>query len=162
MCSLTARSVIRAMLLLWTRSLIVEQALHAELWHHHCDRICSLMRSNCARIMLFCSVSLSREAEVRRGILGTPHRGLKNVFQFLRGAALPSILCIRREVPRACLTLIYQHAMARIAAASEACRSARCTVYTSWEEAAAPRSACLCLKCIPGFRWSNRVAICLP
>ncbi len=45
---------------------------------------------------------------------------------------------MRRAIPRACIILIYQHAMARIAAASEACSSARRTIYTSRGEAATP------------------------
>ncbi len=78
-----------------------------------------------------------RQAEAWCGILGTPHRGLKNFFSFCKARHVPSILHIRRGIPRACLTLIYQHAMSQIAAASEACDSARCAVYTSRGEAAA-------------------------
>ncbi len=45
---------------------------------------------------------------------------------------------MRIEIPCARLTLIYRQPMAWITAASEACGSVRCTVYTSREEAAAP------------------------
>ncbi len=58
----------------------------------------------------------------------------QNKTQFFR-----SILCLRWDIPRACLTLIYRHAMARITAASEACDLARYTVYSSQGEVAAPR-----------------------
>ncbi len=40
---------------------------------------------------------------------------------------------------QACLTLIYRQPMARIAAASKACGSVRCTIYTSQGEAALPQ-----------------------
>ncbi len=76
-----------------------------------------------------------RQAEARRDILGTPCRGLKNFFSFCEARLVLSILRIGRGTPWACLTSIYQHAMARIAAASEACGWARCAVYTSWGEA---------------------------
>ncbi len=66
------------------------------------------------------------------------HHGLKNVFQFLRGTVHSIHTAQRRGIPRACLTLIYRHARARIVTASEACSSARCTIYTSRGEAAAP------------------------
>ncbi len=52
---------------------------------------------------------------------------------------MPSILRMRRGIPRACLTLIYQQPTARIAAASEACGSVCCAIYTSREDAAPPR-----------------------
>ncbi len=48
---------------------------------------------------------------------------------------VPFILRVGRGIPRVCLTLIYRHVMALIAAASEACGSARCAVYASWGEA---------------------------
>ncbi len=60
-------------------------------------------------------------------------------FSFCEAWHILSILRIRRGIPRAYLTLIYQHAMARIAASSEACRSAWCTIYTSRGEAALPQ-----------------------
>ncbi len=46
---------------------------------------------------------------------------------------------MRRVIPRACLTLIYPHAMAQIAATSEACGLAQCAIYTSQGEAATMR-----------------------
>ncbi len=74
-----------------------------------------------------------RQAKMRRT---TPRCGLKNFFSFCKARHVLSILCIRRGIPRACLTLIYRHAMARIAAASEACGSARCAIYSNRGEAA--------------------------
>ncbi len=59
-------------------------------------------------------------------------------FGFCEGRHAPSILGMRRGIPRACLTLIYQQPMARVATASETCSSVHCAVYTSWGEAAAP------------------------
>ncbi len=88
----------------------------------------------------------------RCGILGMLRHGLKNFFSFCEVRHIPSILRIGRGIPRACLTLIYQHTMARIAAASKACGSARCAIYTSSGEAAAPCLGLPLLKCIPGFR----------
>ncbi len=79
-----------------------------------------------------------RQAEARHSILDTPRRRLKNVFQICEAQHVPSILRIKRGIPRACLTLIYQHVMARFAAASEACGLARCSIYTSRGEVAAP------------------------
>ncbi len=54
-------------------------------------------------------------------------------------SVLSSILRMRRAIPWACLILIYWHVMVRIIAASVACGSARCAIYTSRGEAAMPR-----------------------
>ncbi len=57
-------------------------------------------------------------------------------FSFCEAWHVLSILCMRREIPWACLTLIYRQPMPRIAAASEACGLVCCTVYTNRGEAA--------------------------
>ncbi len=58
------------------------------------------------------SPMLSREyttdrSKLRRGAASSAHLVLKNVFQFLWGAHIPSILCMRRRIPRVRLTSIY-------------------------------------------------------
>ncbi len=55
-----------------------------------------------------------RQAEARRDILGLPRLVLKNVYQFLQREACPSVLRMRRGIPRVCRTLIYRQPMARI------------------------------------------------
>ncbi len=60
-------------------------------------------------------------------------------FSFCKAMHVPSVLRTRWGSARACLTLIYRQLMTRIAATSEECGSVRCAIYTSWEEAAAPR-----------------------
>ncbi len=62
-------------------------------------------------------------------------------FSFCKVWHVPSILHMRRGIPGACLTLIYQQLTAQIAAASEARGSVCCTIYTSQGEAATPRLA---------------------
>ncbi len=83
-----------------------------------------------------------RHAEARHGILsalGLPHFVIKNVFSFCKVRHVLSLLRMTRGIPRACLTLICQQAMAQIAAAAcEACGYIRCTVYTIRGEAVAP------------------------
>ncbi len=58
-------------------------------------------------------------------------------FSFCELQHVLSILRMRRGTPPACLTLIYRQPMTWIAAASEACGSVCCAVYTSRGEAAA-------------------------
>ncbi len=90
-------------------------------------------------------VALSREyiwgrGKPRCGAVSSAHHAADwRIFSVSarRGTFRP--LRIGRGIPRACLTLIYRHVVARIVAASEACGSARCAVYTSWWEAAVPR-----------------------
>ncbi len=70
------------------------------------------------------------EAEASRGAASSAHCATdwRMFFSFCKARHVPSILHIRRGIPRACLTLIYRHAIARIVAVSEACGSARCIV----------------------------------
>ncbi len=79
-----------------------------------------------------------RHAEEHHGILGAPQCAPSHTeecfsvsIQFLRDAVL-SILCMRRGIPWAWHTLIYRQPMVRIVAASEACGSVHCAVYTNW------------------------------
>ncbi len=109
------------------------------------------------KIFISLNMTLILHVQIKPGIhqgRGKPKDGmassvcfvLKNVFQFLRGAAC-SIRTVHERIPRVCLTFICQQPMARITAASEAYGSVRCTVYTCQGA-----SACLCLKCIPSIK----------
>ncbi len=104
-------------------------------------------------------------------------------FIFCEARHVPSTLRMRRGIPCACLTLIYQQLMARIATVSEACGPVHYAVYTSRGEFAAPRLnlplpqvyfqlyICMTLKhlwalgrgiqkslCDPGEKWTNQLA----
>ncbi len=73
-------------------------------------------------------------------------------FSFCKTRHVPSILCTRRGIPRVCLTLNYWQPTAQIPAASEACGSVRCAVYTSQANAAALR---LSLPLPQVYSWLN-------
>ncbi len=90
--------------------------------------------------------SLSREYTRGRGKLrGSTATSVRRAsywrmfFSFCAAQYVPSILRMRRGIPQACLTLIYQQPMAWIAAAFEACGSVHSAMYTSWGEAAVQR-----------------------
>ncbi len=112
----------------------------------------SKFKYNCSPCCLELGIHLRQwQAKARRGILGTPWCGLKNVFQFLRCAAC-SIHSAHKEGNSTGLPfLIYQHTMARIAAACEACGSAGAPSTLAEERLPHRTSACFCLKCIPGL-----------
>ncbi len=63
-----------------------------------------------------------------------PYRWCKIKF-----AVVPSTLHMRKNIPRARLTSMYQQPMTQIAVACEACGLGHWPIYTSQREAAAPR-----------------------